>query len=233
MARRFLIPVTLLCSCIASAQMPPASTGANASPAPASLIRSTNITHANATSLTASMPSGATAGDFCVVVFQAHNNGLSTPSGWTQVQYTPQSFWNGAFYYKTLASGDITGGITLTTTGGAEAMIITIVDFNGATGGYRTSASTEGTSGLTSSASPVLSGVLATDVVIYVAGYRGNVTATVNRGFLLQSYTDGSGAAVGIYAETLPSGFGTGVTYSYPGTYNPLGWWAGWIAVVN
>ena len=216
----------------------PSITGANASNISLPLVRASNITSSSsAISLTAYPPAAAQVGDFCVAVFNGQNNGLNTPSGWTRVQYNAQGYWNGAFYYKTLTSEDISSGITITTDGDASSMIIAIIDFNGSTGGYVDSASRQDTNSQSSSTNPSITGSYGSDTVIFVAGYRGDTVPTIGNlqvsGMtLLQNVSTGNSGATSIYAVALPSSFAsTTVTYSFPGTYHPVGWYAGWLAV--
>ena len=231
-----LLLLALVLVVAGSAQSPgPSLTGAVAVNNPLPLIRASNLTYnATATSLTATMPTGAASGDFCVLIFAGQNSGLNTPSGWTQEQYSGQSYWNGAFYYKTLASGDITGGVTITTGGSASPMFIALVDFIGATSGYNNSASTQNT---TSPASNTISQYSNYNgkYSIYVSSYRGSAAGTITTAqpgtTLLQSYGAGTAGAIGVYAQVLPNVASQLVTAYFPGTYSPQGYYAGWLLV--
>lgn len=202
---------------------------------PVPAIRNSNLTYnASATSLNASMPTGAQVGDFAVLIFAGQNNGLNTPSGWTQKEFVGQSYWNGAFYYKTLASGDLSGGVTITTGGSASPMFLVVVDFNGATTGYVTSNHDEAATSPASTSINQFSNYN-TDTIIYVSSYRGSTAGTVTTAqpgtVLLQSYGAGSAGAIGVYAQVFPNVGSQATTAYFPGTYSPQGYWAGWLAV--
>ena len=198
-------------------------------------IRGSNLTqNASATSLTAYPPAGSVAGDFCVLVFGAQNNGLNTPSGWTREEYSGQSYWVGAFYYKVLTSGDISGGVTVTTSGSASPMFIVLVDFVGGTSGYVNSSSSQGTGTTTSQAINQYSNYN-TDTVIYTASYRGNTAPTVTTAqpgtLLLQSYGAGTAGAIAVYAQVYPNVASQATTAYFPGSFNPDGYYAGFLVV--
>jgi hypothetical protein len=183
------------------------------------------------------MPSGAQVGDLAVC-FEGVENIPSAPSGWTAVSLSTspnESYINGVWYYKKLTGGDIGGGATFSSSG-ANAVIVICVDFAGGTGGY-TSPNSAYSKLLTAPASVTAPSLAAGgspqqgDMILWVAANRANGTNTVSRGTLLQQTTVGSADSTAVYYEVLAAGFSTGVTYSYPGTYNPEGVYSGWIDI--
>ncbi len=230
MLKTFALLLTFLVSSLAQNQGPSV-TGALASGSSSSPIRSSNVTSsASALTLAAAIPSGAVVGDICVFSYSGQNFYSTYSSGWTIEVATNQSYWNGTFFYKVLTSGDLTSGFSITTTGSASPMILIGVDLMPTVTTYVTTAYGENTTTPASVTVPALSGVSAGNVVLYVSSYRGSTVPTVSRGSLLQNVTTGTAGAGAVYWEKLLSGFSTAVTYNFPGTYSPQGYYNGYIA---
>ena len=206
------------------------------------VIRNSNVTSsASAASLAVSMPSGAQVGDLAVCILGLEYAVGTAPSGWTAVQTSSVPSYadvNGAYYYKTLTSGDISGSATFSSSSGSAAMAVICVDFTGQFGGYTSpnssyvkvvdTGSSKTAPTLTASGSPQ-----AGDMILWTALSRSNGTNTVSRGSLLQSATPSTALTISVYDEVLATSFPTAVTYSYPGTYNPAGNYSAWFDVTR
>lgn len=191
---------------------------------------STTQSYSTGTTSTINIPAGAQAGDMCIVIATAQNT-FSNPSGWSVYQWVSgQPYYGGVFYVRTLTSEDVSLGTFTVTTGSSGAGTLTVVDLIGPHT-YDTGNFTQATTAPANTAVPALSTGHTGDLVFYVEGSRSSATGSVSRGALVQASTDGSGTAQSVYEEVLASGYSTGVTYTFGGTFNPQGYYTGWIAI--
>jgi hypothetical protein len=88
------------------------------------VIRGTAIQASSAASFTVSWPTGTIAGDLAIIFFAGGFDLSAIPTGWTQIDFTTGTNWEGATFYRFLSSVDITAGsIVLTPTGTFDAAI--------------------------------------------------------------------------------------------------------------
>lgn len=164
-------------------------------------VRGTRITAFSGSSVAYAFPAGSQAGDKCIICV-GHAFAVTTPTGWTQLDNSSGSFFNGAAFHKTLTSGDIsTGSVTISLAGSFSGNVQGI-SFVGAPSSFRTTDAvrTGGTAApgptLTTDASPV-----AGDIALYFASCRTGTAAfpTVNRGSVLENNNNSS--CPGLIAE--------------------------------
>lgn len=167
---------------------------------------------------TITLPTGSVAGDR-IVVYAGHGYGITgiVPSGFTSLDNSAGSNYNGAVYTKVLTSGDITtGSVTVSFAGLYYGVVIAVTFVGGLTGVRVTTPLRDGsgaaTRTVTTSGAPV-----AGDLVLYFGSARMNGAVTCNQGLTLQAGTpaaEGSGAA---FFGTAAGGAITAI-FSYSGS---------------
>ena len=207
-------------------------------------VRDSNIQWTTASSLHCSLPALTQPGDIVVGFASSFNTGNTiTPSGWIVFNQTSQGYWNAAYFWKLVTSGDISSGVTYSNGGN---IAVTLVDFIPLASGTFTYGANTGTSNPATSA--ISSGGTTSSNNIFIFGvsygnYGGTLLpptlantsgATPQMGLtLLQSEatgTTGSGS-MAVYVAT-GSGSPWGYTASFPGFYNN-GYYFGWASIIQ
>lgn len=212
--------------CVAYQRASGAALTGSSSTAACPAIRSSNLTkYASAATFSHSLPSGAAAGDFCVI-FYTGGFGLGTitspsKSVWDTFQMSASN-WLGTIFCRQLTATDITAGsVTVTASGGSFDAVIGAVCFTGeaklrypfALQGSRAAAIYAPGSGATSSSqeTPYVS---ADDCVIVFLSNRASSTNTSDYGSQLQTTTNANGSGA-LYANESPSAGGQVANLAY------------------
>jgi len=185
------------------------------------VIRGTGIQASSAASYTVSWPSGTVAGDLAII-FGGHGFGVNLPAGWTSIDSSTGTNWNGATFMRFLSSADITAGSVTVTTAGTFDGTLAIATIKTPSEAIRTVTPVRNGSGASSVTVNTDGSPLTTDLVLYFGSNRAASTNTVSLGTNLRQANDGSAASGCLYAGS-PSGVG-GVSpvfsYSSAGTGN-------------
>ncbi len=159
----------------------------------------------------------AAAGDLAIIMNGGGWDLSATPAGWTLLDKSAGSNWNGFAISRVLTTADISTGSMTFTLNGAFDSATAIAVFNGATfGGVRTTTVLRNGSGSTSSALQSIDGSgLTTDINVYFGSNRGAATDTVSLGTNRNQVNNGASASGCLYTGS-PAGLG-GVlpTFSY------------------
>lgn len=161
-------------------------------------VRSSGIQSSSAASYTVTFPTGAAAGDVCVIC-GGHGFGFNNPTGWTVISNITGSNWNGAAWVKQLTAADIsTGNVTITTTGSFNG-VLAVVCFIGLAGDIRYSAFFQQAVGVSPRTTTTTFGTGTSDYILYWASNRNASTNTIDQGVSLQAInaTAASGALYG------------------------------------
>jgi len=184
-------------------------------------LRGSSITSSSASSYTlafsACTPAVPQAGDTAFLFVGGGYNASAAPAGWTTLDASVGSNWNGSVYAKTLTSGDIsTGSVTVSMAGGFDT-VLSLVVYQGAVN-WRAATALRNGSGSTSVVLASASTVQAIDHVLLFGSNRANSTDTVDKGSLVTSVAGGTGGnASGVVNEYAPGAAGSfNATFSYP-----------------
>lgn len=185
-------------------------------------VRASNIQASSNSSYTVTWPTGTVAGDV-VVIFVGHGWAINTPSGWTSLDTSSGSNWNGACFAKEMTSADITAGSVTVTCGGAYDGVLAAVTITGTSvASYVSKGVTRSSTGATSASTSSATLVNDSDLCLVFFSNRANNTADVtNPGAVsLQtiSSANASGCVESVSGDASVFGFiGTG-TFSSSGT---------------
>lgn len=178
------------------------------------VIRSTSTVASYTNNPAITFPSGAAAGDLCIVCFSGSFQLASTPSGWTldSGSQLTGSNENGSIIYKILTSGDISAGSVTLAISGTHSQYTSAICYIGPTGGIREIVASRA---VTSPATLNTSGaVVATDDAIYYGGLRGVATLSVNRGTMITQINDSFFQSACLYSESLSAAGSVGATFT-------------------
>jgi len=169
---------------------------------------------ASVSSTSVSWPTGTVAGDV-VIIFAGHGWNVITPSGWTSLDNTTGTNWNGACIGKVMTSADITAGSVTVTFGGGFNGVVAAVTLKGTTTNqFVSKASRQSSSGVISTSVAPL-GTLSTDLILCFASTRANTTCATTGSTDLASQS-GSNASGDVASVTGVSGvFGATVTNTF------------------
>lgn len=208
--------------------VPAAPSGGSATACPA--IRSSNLVkYASGASYSHPLPTGAAAGDFCVIL---HSGGfpiatITSPAkaAWDTYQHTASN-WGGTVFTRVLTASDITAGSVTVTPSGSFDAVCGAVCFTGeaklrfpfAEQGTRVAAIHSPGAGATSSTQETAY-ASADDCIITFLSNRGSSTNTSDHGTQLQTTTNANGSGA-LYAHESPSAGGqvANLAYSTAGT---------------
>jgi hypothetical protein len=197
--------------------------GSGGGPCPA--IRSTSIqANASAASYTVTFPTGAAAGDFCIIFHGGGFGGASITSPSTALWATYQqgaTNWGGSIFTRRLTAADITAGsVTITPTGSFNSVAACVVftgdaqlRFPQIENAARTIAVHAPGTGATSSTqtTPYVS---SDDCVLAFLSNRAASNDTSSYGASLQTVNAANGSGA-LYANEAPSAGGQSTTFSY------------------
>lgn len=177
-------------------------------------IRGTAIQASSAGSYTVSWPSATVAGDLAVI-FGGHGWNLIAPTGWTSLDNSTGTNWNGAVFYRVLNGADITTGSVTVTAGGSFDGVLAIASFVGGSGGIRTKSAQQNGSGSSSVTLPTDGSPLTTDMMLYFGSNRAASTDTVSLGSNLRQANNGSAASGCLFAGSPAAAGGVSPVFSY------------------
>lgn len=177
-------------------------------------IRGSNSQWFSGSSVVIPFPSGSAAGDTCIV-FAGHGWDVTNPSGWTVLDNSTGSNFNGATFIKTLSSGDIsTGSVTVSFANGYFGVVGSVAIVGSAT--VRAQTDARSGSGATSRTITTDGTPVSGDLAIWWGSNRGTGAASCSDGSQIQSAIDvdascsinsqvlgASGAATGHFSFTV------------------------------
>ncbi|HEX7123876.1 MAG TPA: hypothetical protein VF178_15975, partial [Gemmatimonadaceae bacterium] len=179
-------------------------------------LRSSAIQSSSASSYNVTFPTGATAGDVCVLM-AGHGYQATNPTGWTVIDNLAGGNFNGGGWAKQLTSADITTGYVTLSFAGAYNGVIAIVCFEGVTGAIRTHFSERNSGGASTRTLSTSWDIAATDYVLYFGAHRANDTVTCSVGDALQTVS--ASEASGVLTGEVPATAGViSAVWSYPTT---------------
>lgn len=193
-------------------------------------IRSSNLTkYASAASFSHSLPSGAAAGDFCLIFFSGGfgATGITSPakSLWDTYLHAATN-WNGAYFTRVLTAADVSAGSVTITAAGSFDAVVGAVCFTGeaklrfpiADLSARSIAVHAPAAGATSSTQETAY-ASADDCIVTFMSNRASSTDTSDHGSQLQTTTNANGSGA-LYANEAPSAGGqlANLAYSTAGT---------------
>ena len=179
--------------------------------------RSTSSAYVNnASSITVALPAGSVAGDLCIL-FAGHGYNVSgITAGWTTLDNSAGSNFNGATYVKTLVASDITAGNVTVNFGGAYYGWVALASFASPAGLVGVTAFLRDGSGAASRTITTGAAAAIGDYALYFGSDRANAAVTSSNGASLQSNT--ANEASGILAGLAVAAAGTlSNTFSYAG----------------
>lgn len=178
-------------------------------------FRASSIQYANNTSTSVfPFPTGSVSGDTCVV-FAGNGWNVNTPSGWTSLDNLVGTNVNGAVFYKTLTSGDITTGSVTITYAGTYYGIVAGFTLIGAPTSFRTPATQRNSTGATSHTLTTDTTPVSYDIAIYFGMARVATSPTVSVGAQLQQSNNANASGVLAWRKLTASGADS-ATFSYP-----------------
>jgi hypothetical protein len=177
-------------------------------------IRGSGIQASSNSSYTVNWPTGTAAGDLAVIA-GGHGFGLNNPTGWTVLDNSTGSNWNGAAWSRALTAADITTGHVTITTAGSFDGALAIITFVGSPGGIRATVAQRNGAGASSITLNTDGSPLTTDVMVYFGSNRAASTDTVSLGSNLQQANDGSAASACLFAGSPAAIGGVSPVFSY------------------
>lgn len=195
----------------------------------AAVLRSTSSASQTAEvgTITVPLPAGTVAGDLLVITSSSNQGGgITTPSGWTELEKPSGSFITGWSGYGIATSTDVTNGsLTLTCPQGSGAELVQVICYCFSTHNGTASVlySSRSSTGATTTSSTF--NVAAGSVAVYAAHCRyssAQSTPTINRGTSRQTISAGAanpfGRSSGYTEATATALTGISVTYTLAGT---------------
>jgi hypothetical protein len=179
-------------------------------------VRGSSISYVNNTnSTTFTLPSGSAAGDTCYI-FAGHGGAVTVPTGWNTADNETGTNVNGAVFFKTLTSTDITAGSVSISFGAISYGIVSGITFIGATvmrslGQYLRNSTGAGPRTLTEP------NATNGDYAIYFGMIKLNSTITPSRGSSLQTSSNLNASGI-LYGELLSSTASISETYTFGAT---------------
>ena len=185
-------------------------------------------------STTISLPSCKTAGDVVFIFSGTPNSYNARPSGWTDINTSTGTQWNGSLIEKVISSGDVTAG-TVTWTAPFNPSVAFVVEMISNSFTIGTFASDHSTSTSPSTVNTPTNGPVSNGyLVLWFGSYRSAAAApTINLGTTIESQSSGSFAAGVLSDQAITSSSSTLTpTFSY-GTYNTVGYYNASILLHN
>jgi hypothetical protein len=187
----------------------------NAFPGSGPAIRGSNIQSSSASSYTISWPAGTVAGDY-VLIFGGHGWNPNNPSGWTVLNNSTGTNWNGTTLGKIMTAADITAGSLTLTWSGTFNGCMACISFVGAPKNVTLLGAFQ--SGASSSSQTISSNLAQTsaDMVVAFGSCRANLSPTISgagsqqqqiaaangSGVLCAGYPSSAGATTAIFSYT-------------------------------
>jgi hypothetical protein len=188
-------------------------------------IRNTGIQAGSASSYVVTWPSGTVANDIAVIV-AGHGAAISTPTGWTLINSMTGTIWNGAAFWKTLTSADITAGSVTVSAASATNGVVSIATVVGGFTPQFVGTFSRNSTGSASIVAPAVTVTGADTLAIYFGSNHGASTDTISRGLLKQQANDTVAASGALYTENFSAttaSFSPTMSYSVAGTGNYQG----------
>lgn len=177
-----------------------------------SWIRGTGIQSSVAASFTVTWPVGTLSGDMAIIMVGG-GAAATTPSGWTNIDNSTGTSWEGATFYRVLNSTDITNGsVSVSMSGSADCVVAIVTIKSGSLTGFGnpTATTTRNSTGASSRTVNYTSSHT-DDYVIYFGSFfcaGAGQYATCSLGNFQLQATDSSHAAGCLYAGS-PASVGT------------------------
>lgn len=193
---------------------------------PLASIRGSRLLYVNNSGTgTLTLPTGSVAGDR-MVVCAGHGYGVTTPVGWTSLDNSAGSNFNGAVFTKILSGADIIAGNVVITFGGSYYGVVMGVTFVGALTGVRTSQAVRTGTGTTPQTVTTGGSPVSGDLALYFGCGRVNGVVTCDQGTITlqtSSGAEGSGAVkFGIVGASGAITANFAYTGSLSGTYQAV-----------